>query len=107
MNTSGWSFSSLTSMTMKRWCTSTWLAARPMPGASYMVSNMSSSRVWNAGVVDFGGIDRRGLGAQARIGEFEDRQQGHGVEMGASVTTASGRGILAPPGLPWAAVCGL
>ena len=56
---------------------------------------------------DLGGIDRRGLGAQARIGEFEDREQGHGVEMVASVTTASGRGIVAPSGLPWAALCGL
>jgi hypothetical protein len=42
MSTSGWSRGSLTSMTMMRWCTLTWVAARPMPGAAYMVSSMSS-----------------------------------------------------------------
>src|SRR5690606_37705723 len=51
MNTSGWSCSSDTSITMKRWWTSTWLAARPMPGAAYLVSNMSSRSRWNSGVV--------------------------------------------------------
>src|SRR3569832_314407 len=37
--------SSEMSMTMARLKTFTWGAARPMPGASYMVCNMSSSRV--------------------------------------------------------------
>src|SRR5438270_925640 len=32
-------------MTIRRWCTSTWVAASPIPGAPYMVSNISSISV--------------------------------------------------------------
>src|SRR5574343_1375089 len=42
ISTSGWTRSSDTSITIRRSCTSTCVAARPMPLASYMVSNMSS-----------------------------------------------------------------
>ncbi len=38
ISTSGWSRSSEMSITIRRSCTSTWVAARPMPLASYMVS---------------------------------------------------------------------
>ena len=36
------------SMTIRRWWTSTWVAASPMPGAAYMVSSMSSIKVPSA-----------------------------------------------------------
>jgi hypothetical protein len=62
---------------MKRWCTSTWLAARPMPGAAYMVSNMSSIRRWKAAAVTSRDRPHR-LGTQARVGEFENGEHGHG-----------------------------
>ena len=45
MNTRSWSWVSEMSMTMTRSCTSTWVAASPMPGAAYMVSAMSSTSV--------------------------------------------------------------
>src|SRR3989344_1778352 len=45
MSTSGWLRSSETSMTTRRSCTSTWVAARPMPWASYMVASMSETSV--------------------------------------------------------------
>src|SRR5690606_4038271 len=73
MNTIGADLSSLVSMTMKRRCWSTWVAARPMPGASYMVSNMSSTRRWSPGVVTCAGstcaalVRRRGSG-NSRMG---------------------------------------
>ena len=40
----GVSFSSARSSTIARLSTPTWFAARPMPGAAYIVSSMSSSR---------------------------------------------------------------
>jgi hypothetical protein len=43
-STSGWLRSSEVSITTTRSCTSTWVAARPMPLASYMVSSMSATR---------------------------------------------------------------
>ena len=63
------------SMTSRRFGTPTWTAARPMPGAAYIVSNMSaiSARVSSVDRLD-GGRDL----AQARIGHFEDGEQGHG-----------------------------
>ncbi len=44
ISTSGSSRDSDTSMTITRSCTSTWVAARPMPSDAYMVSIMSSTR---------------------------------------------------------------
>ena len=44
ISTSSAFFSSETSMTINCLCTSTWVAARPIPGASYMVSAMSAAR---------------------------------------------------------------
>ncbi len=35
-------------MAMTRWWTSTWVAASPIPGAEYMVSNRSSIRLASA-----------------------------------------------------------
>ena len=37
-------------MTMTRLCTSTWVAARPTPGAAYMVSAMSRTSLAISGV---------------------------------------------------------
>ncbi len=47
-NTSGSCLFSETSMTIKRLWKSTWVAARPTPGAAYMVSNMSAANLARA-----------------------------------------------------------
>ena len=60
---------SLTSMTSTRLCTFTCVAARPMPGAAYMVSNMSSMSVAQRCVHLRDGLR---TGAQARIGKFQN-----------------------------------
>ena len=57
------------SMTSTRLGTPTWIAARPMPGASYIVSNMSAIERAQL-VVDR--LDGRGDLAQARVGDFDD-----------------------------------
>jgi hypothetical protein len=49
-----------------------------MPGAAYMVSNMSSIS-WRS-VHHL--LDRLGDGAQARVGKLEDGQLGHGRREG-------------------------
>ena len=48
--------------------TPTWMAARPMPGAAYIVSNMSSISVWSSGVI-------------ASTGEEICRSNGSGASM--------------------------
>ena len=53
-----------------------WIAARPMPGASYIVSSMSSASLRN-GVVD--ALDRLGNLAQDGIGKDDERLDRHGV----------------------------
>ena len=78
IRTSGWSESSDMSATSSCWCTLTCVAARPMPGAAYMVSNMSAIGALECGVEHGHGLR---LGAQARIGEFENGQEGHGKTM--------------------------
>ena len=78
MNTSGSFLFSETSMTIKRLWKSTWVAARPMPGAAYMVSNMSSTSFANAGVEH---LDRLGLGAQTGVRVLEDLQARHEVPL--------------------------
>ena len=69
MKASGWVRSCVTSTTSTRWWTLTWVAARPMPGAAYMVSSMSSisrrTRVVHA-------VDGRGAGAQARVWDIRE-----------------------------------
>ena len=45
ISTTRWSRVSETSITTTRWCTSTWVAAKPTPLASYMVSNISFTSV--------------------------------------------------------------
>ena len=56
-------------MTIRRLWTSTWVAARPMPGAAYIVSSMSSIKVPRRGI-ELG--DRLCAGSQPGIGVFED-----------------------------------
>ena len=59
----GGSSSLARSMTSMRSGSPTWIAASPMPGASYMVSSMSSASL-RSGVVD--ALDRLGNLAQDR-----------------------------------------
>ncbi len=56
-------------MTIRRRCTSTWVAARPMPGASYMVSNRSSISLPQRRVEL---LHRPGAGAQAWVRVFQN-----------------------------------
>ena len=49
-----------------------------MPGASYIVSSMSAASCFSAASNTVTGCR---LGAQARVGEFENRELGHGPEM--------------------------
>ena len=52
-------------MATTRFGTPTWIAARPTPGASYMVSSMSSASVRISSVIAATGSDtrrRRGIG---------------------------------------------
>ena len=54
----------------------TWIAASPMPGASYMVSSMSSASLRDR-VVD--ALDRLGNLAQQGIGKNDERLDRHGA----------------------------
>ena len=65
-------------MTIRRLWKSTWVAASPMPGAAYMVSNMSSTIFANAGIEH---LDRLGLGAQTRVRVFKNLQARHDVPL--------------------------
>jgi hypothetical protein len=62
------------SITITRRCASTCVAARPMPGAAYMVSAMSlTSRRSESS----NSVDRFGDGMQSLVGKSEDREYGH------------------------------
>ena len=61
-------------MTMTRLCTSTWVAARPTPGAAYIVSAMSRDELLD--VRGHRGHRRRDL-AQSGVRIFEDIEQRH------------------------------
>ena len=63
------------SITSRRSGSPTWMAASPMPGASYIVSSMSSSEVADV-VVD--ALDRLGDLAQQGIGKNDERLDRHG-----------------------------
>ena len=64
------------SMTRRRIGTPTWIAARPMPGASYIVSNMSAISVRCASVTVSTGFEiTRSRGS----GSFDDLENGHGA----------------------------
>ena len=70
MNTKGSSLVADTSTTMMRWWISTCVAERPMPAASYMVSNRSSTSLRVAAVTPSTGcalVRKRGSG-NSRIG---------------------------------------
>ena len=69
MNTRGSLLSSEMSITINCLCTLTWVAARPMPGASYMVSNMSSINARRASSTDSTGVAtvRRRLSGYSRM----------------------------------------
>ena len=64
------------SSTITRFSTPTCGAARPMPGAAYIVSSMSSISWRTSASTD---VDRLGLLLEARIGRREDGHEGHGV----------------------------
>ena len=59
MNTCGWWSSSFfdKSMVTTRFATPIWIAASPMPGASYMVSNISSTSLRMPASIFFTGSD--------------------------------------------------
>ena len=59
---------------MSRTGSPTWIAASPMPGASYMVSNMSSTSL-RISAVDL--RDRLGDEPQPLVRQDEDVAQGH------------------------------
>ena len=63
------------SMVISRSGCATWIAASPMPGASYMVSNMSSASLRISGV-DF--LDRLGDEPQLLVRQDDDFASGHG-----------------------------
>ena len=68
-----------------------------------MVSNMSSNRRWNAGSA-CARVHRDRLVPQARVGELEDGQQGHGGKLGVDVAQRqAGPGIVRPRACkgPW------
>ena len=65
-------------MTIKRLCTSTWVAARPTPGAAYMVSNMSSTSFGQGSVKH---LDRLGLGAKSGVRVLKNLQARHDVPL--------------------------
>ena len=58
-----------TSATRRRLCTSTWVAANPMPGAAYIVSNMSAINARSASSTT---VDRSGFCPEPGIREFEN-----------------------------------
>src|SRR6185312_11844974 len=65
MSASGWLRPSLMSATSTRWCTLTWVAARPTPLAAYMVSNMSATNCFSFAsntVTGSARVRRRGSG---------------------------------------------
>ena len=64
------------SMVTTRCGTPTWIAASPMPGASYMVSNMSSTSLRIAASI---ALHRLGDQPQPLVGEDEDVAQRHGA----------------------------
>ena len=65
-------------MTIKRLWTSTWVAARPTPGAAYMVSNMSSHVLRKRRIEH---LDRLGLGAKTGVWVFKNLQARHDVPL--------------------------
>ena len=65
---------------MTRFSTPTCGAARPMPGAAYIVSSMSSISRRTLGV-DL--VDRLRVLLQPRIGRDDDGEQGHGYLLSA------------------------
>ena len=79
-----------TSITTRRRGTPTCTAASPTPGASYIVSSMSSISRRKL-VVD--ALDRRRELAQDRIGKGDDRQLRHAREIGKSAQCGQSRSL--------------
>ena len=65
-------------MTINRLWKSTWVAARPMPGAAYMVSNMSSTCLAKRGVEHLDGL---GPGAKTGVRVLKNLQARHDVPL--------------------------
>ena len=67
----------------------TWIAASPMPGASYMVSNMSSTSLRISGV-DL--LDRLGDQPQLLVGQDDDFAEGHGRDLSRAIDAVNAAG---------------